>query len=97
MESSRQPISLSVIVPVYNESDNIAALHAGNIRSVGELHATYEIIYIDDVSTDGSEDWLDSLAATDKQVKVIHLRRNFGQTEQPFPPASTIPAEASWY
>jgi glycosyltransferase involved in cell wall biosynthesis len=73
-------VDLSIVVPIYNEEDNIADLH-GSIR--GALAATdldYELILVDDGSSDGSFPLLKELAAKDNRVKVIRFRRNFGQT-----------------
>lgn len=67
---------ISVIAPIYNERDNVAELH----REIHEVCRAqgyeYEIIFVDDGSTDGTRDILRSLAP----VKVVYLRRNFGQT-----------------
>ena len=72
-------LDLSVVVPVFNEADNIDGLY-GQIKPVLEsLGKTSEIIFINDGSTDGSGPRLDALCA-DPCVKVIHFRRNFGQS-----------------
>jgi glycosyltransferase involved in cell wall biosynthesis len=71
---------LSIIIPVYNEEENIPILHE-NINSVlRRLEISYEVIYVDDGSSDGSFLQLQHLAQRDPQVQVIRLRRNFGQT-----------------
>ena len=67
---------ISFVIPVYNEKDNIAGLHQ-EIKDVCEREGyIYEIIFIDDGSTDGSEE----VARTLYPLKYIHLRKNFGQT-----------------
>lgn len=68
--------AVSFIIPVYNEVENIAKLHA-EIKAAGEsLGSAYEIIFIDDGSTDGTYKVLKQLSP----VKVIRMRSNFGQT-----------------
>src|SRR5579864_6831146 len=71
---------LSVIIPVYNEEENIALLHE-RLRNVLERQMfTYEIIYIDDGSKDDTFARLNILSRKDEHVRVIRFRRNFGQT-----------------
>ncbi|RME45136.1 MAG: glycosyltransferase [Chloroflexi bacterium] len=73
-------MDLSVVIPVFNEAENIGALYA-QLKSVLEgLGRSYEIIVVDDGSTDGSFDLLRNLQAQDSHLTVIRLRRNFGQT-----------------
>ena len=72
---------ISVIVPVYNEEENVPLLH----KRISDVLATqvtylYEIVYVDDGSTDGTYSQLRLLAEKDKNVTVVRLRRNFGQT-----------------
>lgn len=71
---------LSLIVPVYNELHNLEPLHAAISAVARKIGGAYELIFIDDGSRDGSGELLDRLAAEDPAVKVIHFRRNFGQT-----------------
>jgi len=73
-------VLLSVIVPVFNEQDNIPLLHASISRVLKEQQYNYEVIYVDDGSTDESFTQLSSLASSDPHVHVVKLRRNFGQT-----------------
>lgn len=68
--------TISVVVPIYNEEDNIAALHA-EIKQVCEANGyTYEIIFIDDGSSDKSNE----IALTLSPLRHIRFRKNFGQT-----------------
>lgn len=76
----RQSVYLSVIVPVYNEEGNIPLLHEAISRVLKEQVFSYEVIYVDDGSTDNSFARLDHLSAHDRHVQVVRLRRNFGQT-----------------
>jgi glycosyltransferase involved in cell wall biosynthesis len=71
---------LSVIIPVYNEEECLPRLH-DELRPVMEsIGSTYEIIYVDDGSRDGSLDILRELVEREAEVRVIRFRRNFGQT-----------------
>ncbi|MFQ5857843.1 MAG: glycosyltransferase family 2 protein [Anaerolineae bacterium] len=73
-------MDLSVVIPLFNEADNIGAL-LSQLKSVLEdLNRSYEIIVVDDGSTDGSFDILKDLHRTDEHLIVVRLRRNFGQT-----------------
>lgn len=71
---------ISVVVPVFNEEENVRPLHVKMQEALGSLGHSYEILYVDDGSTDKSFDFLSEIAAQDKHVKVIRFRRNFGQT-----------------
>jgi glycosyltransferase involved in cell wall biosynthesis len=83
-------LSLSVVVPIKDERENLRPLHEALratlsplLAPIGDHPATlrdYEILLVDDGSTDGSFEVLRELAARDRRVKVIALRRNFGQT-----------------
>ncbi len=73
-------IILSVIIPVYNEEDNVLPLYQAITDALATSHHTYEIIFINDGSTDKTEAGLNELAKKDKRVGAIHLKRNFGQT-----------------
>ncbi len=72
--------SLSAIVPVYNEEDNLPPLHRQLTEVLGQLESDYEIIVIDDGSTDGSFAVLTRLLQEDRHLRVIRFRRNYGQT-----------------
>jgi glycosyltransferase involved in cell wall biosynthesis len=73
-------MDVSVVIPVFNERDNIRRLH-GEIRvALERLGRTFEIIYVDDGSSDGSRDVLRRIHAEDPAVRVLVFRRNFGQT-----------------
>jgi glycosyltransferase involved in cell wall biosynthesis len=69
---------LSVIVPVFNERDDIERLNDGISEALAG-HA-YEVLYVNDGSTDGTAAILDRLAEDDPRVKVVHFVRNYGQT-----------------
>ena len=71
---------LSVIIPVYNEEENIPLLHERVHRVLSQQDFSYEIIYVDDGSADGTFPQLSKIIEHDLNVHVIRLRRNFGQT-----------------
>jgi glycosyltransferase involved in cell wall biosynthesis len=73
-------MKISVVVPIYNERDNIDALYMQLHPVLRAMEASYEVVFVNDGSTDGSAAVLDALAALDRTVKVVHLRRNYGQT-----------------
>jgi glycosyltransferase involved in cell wall biosynthesis len=72
--------SLSIIIPVYNEEDNLAALYTKVQEAMDKLGHPWELLLIDDGSTDASFRELEKLALDHCQVKVIKFVRNFGQT-----------------
>jgi glycosyltransferase involved in cell wall biosynthesis len=80
LEGERSAPEVSVFLPVFNEEANIEPLTARLTDALGELRRSYEIIYVDDGSTDNSLDKLRAVAARDSRVRVIALRRNYGQT-----------------
>lgn len=74
-------MDLSIVVPVYNESDNLRPLYQAIFDSVSPLNLQWEVILVDDGSRDGSLDVLEDLARLDPlHIRVVALRRNFGQT-----------------
>lgn len=74
-------MDLSIVVPVYNESESLRPLYQAIIEAVTPLALDWEVILVDDGSTDTSLLVLEELAAADPlHVRVIELRRNFGQT-----------------
>lgn len=74
-------LDLSVLVPIYNEADNLRPLHDELSAALGPTGLSYELIFVDDGSTDGSRARLDALQKADPaHVRVAHLRRNQGQT-----------------
>ncbi len=71
---------VSVIVPFFNEVENLPILHREIVEALEPLGLDYEILYIDDGSTDGSLEAIRRAAAGDPRVTIVELRRNFGQT-----------------
>src|SRR5215208_2049891 len=71
---------VSVFLPVYNEEPNLRPLHAKLNDALKKLGHSAEIVYVDDGSTDGSLKILREIADSDPRVRVVALRRNYGQT-----------------
>ncbi len=71
---------LSIVIPVHNEEPSILPLYDRLTRVLEALARPYEILFVDDASTDRSFLLLANLVETDARLKVIRLRRNFGQT-----------------
>lgn len=73
-------MDLSIVIPIKDEKDNIPRLHERIVAGLGNFTSSYEIVLVDDGSSDGSHAELQTLADRDPRVKVIRLRRNFGQS-----------------
>lgn len=71
---------VSVVIPVFNEAENVEPLHEELTRSLAGLGRPYEIVFVDDGSRDDTGARLQGIARRDARVQVIRLRRNFGQT-----------------
>ncbi len=80
MEDADQAPVISVFLPVLNEEPNLVPLHEKLDVALRSLARPAEIIYVDDGSTDGSLEVLRQLARLDRRVRVVALRRNYGQT-----------------
>jgi glycosyltransferase involved in cell wall biosynthesis len=73
-------VDISVIIPLFNEEENVEPLYERLSEVLGRLGKSYEIIFVDDGSTDGTSSLLEELQAGDDNVIVLFMRRNFGQT-----------------
>jgi len=74
-------MNLSLIIPVYNEEENLPILYDSINEALNPLKSTWEVIFVDDGSKDNSFDVLKSLVERDPEhVRVLSFRRNFGQT-----------------
>lgn len=71
---------LSIVIPIHNEEPSILPLYDRLTSVLERLQRPYEILFVDDASTDRSFELLANLVETDGHLKVIRLRRNFGQT-----------------
>lgn len=71
---------LSVVIPAYNEAESLPELHRELVATLDGLGHTWEIIYVDDGSRDGTDEVMTRLAAGDPRVRGVILRRNFGKS-----------------
>lgn len=72
-------LDISVIIPLFNEAESLPELHSRLCSVLNEGNYRYELLFINDGSTDTSHKVLDELADSDAHVGVVHLRRNFGK------------------
>lgn len=79
-EDKVKKVEISIIVPILNEEENIRPLYSELIDTLSALDRRYEIVFIDDGSTDKSFEALACIQKEDANVRVIQFRRNFGQT-----------------
>lgn len=71
---------ISVTIPVFNEEKNIPKVYEQLLATLTNMKCDFEIIFVNDGSSDNSRKILDELAMHDTRVKVVHFARNFGQT-----------------
>ena len=71
---------LSLIVPFFNEEDSIGRMHAAIVRAVEPLGHSFEMVFVNDGSTDRTLEVALSIAKTDPRLKIVNFRRNYGQT-----------------
>ncbi len=76
----KQMIEISAVIPVYNEEENLAELHRILTETLESLEKPFEVLYVDDGSTDRSVELLREIAKDDPRLRVLVFRRNFGQT-----------------
>lgn len=79
MENKKQ-IDISIVIPVYNEAESLKELCAKIENILNGLNKTYEVIFVDDGSTDKTCDTLKELSANNRRLKIIKFRRNFGKS-----------------
>src|SRR5262245_17991793 len=71
---------ISIVIPLYNEADNIPALYRDLKAAMEQLGRAWEVIFVDDGSHDATHQEVEQLQTHDPRVCVVGLRRNFGQT-----------------
>ena len=79
VDKTKEP-EISLFLPVLDEEENLVPMHAKIAAALAELDRKAEIIFVDDGSTDRSLAILKEIAEKDDRVRVISLRRNYGQT-----------------
>jgi glycosyltransferase involved in cell wall biosynthesis len=79
MDSTRRP-DVSIVIPVFNEAENLEPLHRELVEALDGMGRLFEVLFIDDGSADSSWAVLKGLRQGDPRVKLIRLRKNFGQT-----------------
>ena len=74
-------LDLSIVIPVYNEVDSLQLLHKALCEALQNINRTWEVIYVDDGSRDGSVKLLEEMSTQDPEhIVIVEFRRNFGQT-----------------
>src|SRR5262249_23437990 len=71
---------LSIVVPLFNEEDSVKPMHAAIVRAIERLGVAFEIVFVDDGSTDATVPLVDEIARNDPRVCLVRFRRNYGQT-----------------
>jgi glycosyltransferase involved in cell wall biosynthesis len=79
-QAQQNRVHISVVVPVYNEEQSVRPLYESLSAALEREGRNYEIVFVDDGSSDGSFSVLQALHDTDTRVRVIRFRRNFGKT-----------------
>jgi glycosyltransferase involved in cell wall biosynthesis len=84
MLENKQPIEpypeVSIVIPLFNEAENVLPLHHALRAAMAQIGRPWEVIFVDDGSTDATYQVLKELHAQHAHVRVVRLRRNFGQT-----------------
>src|SRR5271170_3023224 len=80
MSAEGRPIAYSIVVPLFNEQESVPQLYVKIIDVMDAIGETFEIVFVDDGSRDGTFRQLAEIARDDGRVVVVRLRRNFGQT-----------------
>jgi len=73
-------VKISVVIPIYNEEENVTLLYDELTEVMKSMACSYEILFVDDGSTDSTLSILQSMQAEDQRIVVVKFRRNFGQT-----------------
>ena len=75
----KDKVAISVLVPILNEEESLRELHARLSKTLEALGRTYEIIYINDGSTDSTQEILEEFHSQNTHVRVVEFNRNYGQ------------------
>lgn len=79
-DNKESSMDVSIVVPVYNEEESLQPLCRSIQAAMSKTDVSYEVLLVNDGSSDGSTEILDQLARDDRRLRAIHFRRNFGQT-----------------
>lgn len=79
-DTHSRPYDVSVIVPFLNERENLPILYNDIVRALESVGKSFEVIFVDDGSTDGSTQFIEDLSKNDSRAKLVQFTRNFGQT-----------------
>jgi undecaprenyl-phosphate 4-deoxy-4-formamido-L-arabinose transferase len=79
LEEAKPEPEISVVVTLYNEAESLEELYRRTVAALDALGHPFEIVFVDDGSTDGTFDELERLHAGDDRVRAVRFRRNFGQ------------------
>lgn len=71
---------LSIIVPLYNEQESIRPLYAAIVQALGDIGSTFEMVFVDDGSSDDTAEIARQIARFDSRLRLVKFRRNYGQT-----------------
>src|SRR5437667_3382993 len=74
------PIRYSIVIPLYDEEQNVRPLYSRIVQAMEEVSDSYQIIFVDDGSRDNTFKIISEVGEEDSRVVVIRLRKNFGQT-----------------
>jgi dolichol-phosphate mannosyltransferase len=80
MSDQTRPIDISIVAPVYNEKGNLPILVSKLADVLKPLNKTYEMIFVDDASTDGSRDVLKNLRSQHPEIRILGFKKNCGET-----------------
>lgn len=78
--TARERPAVSVIVPLYNEQESVRPLYAAIVQAVGQLGRPFEMVFVDDGSTDDTVQIVTDIARIDSRLRLVKFRRNYGQT-----------------
>ena len=72
-------IDISIVIPCYNEVESLQELYGKLCKVLQPITSAFELIFVDDGSTDRTLDVLQQLRSKDERIKIIHFRKNFGK------------------
>ena len=73
-------MQLSIVVPLYNEEESVAKMHEAIVEALSDIGDSFEIVFVDDGSTDATLELANAIASKDQHLRVVEFRRNYGQT-----------------